>query len=144
MSAPVEEGGQDYDDILGFPGDGFKDNDDTDPDETTARDLDGGDTPMDETGPPGGQGSVKKHKKSDVVPPDEFVSDRIETLKKTIGAVNREDNQWTTLLWEKLHHDTVMDKLVSDRTFKTNLQWVSPTPMTNRLRPTRPGFHHSG
>jgi hypothetical protein len=29
MSAPVEEGGQDYDDILGFPGDGFKDKDDT-------------------------------------------------------------------------------------------------------------------
>ena len=30
MSAAEEEEGQDYDDILGFPGDGFKDNDDVD------------------------------------------------------------------------------------------------------------------
>jgi hypothetical protein len=31
MSAPETEGGQDYDDILGFPGDGFKDKDDGNP-----------------------------------------------------------------------------------------------------------------
>jgi hypothetical protein len=30
-SAPEAEGGQDYDDILGFPGDGFKDKDDANP-----------------------------------------------------------------------------------------------------------------
>ena len=34
MSVPAAEGGQDYDDILGFPGDGFKDKDDTNPPET--------------------------------------------------------------------------------------------------------------
>jgi hypothetical protein len=34
MSASEEEEGQDYHDILGFPGDGFKDNDDVDPDES--------------------------------------------------------------------------------------------------------------
>ena len=34
MSVSEEEGGQDYDDILGYPGDGSKDKDDTDPDET--------------------------------------------------------------------------------------------------------------
>jgi hypothetical protein len=91
-----------------------------DPDETTGRDLDGGDTPMDESGSAGGQGSVKKRKKSAVVPPDEFVTDRIKTLKKPICGVNREDNQWTSLLREQLHHDTVKDKLTGDRTFKTN------------------------
>ena len=32
---------------------------------------------MDEVEPVGGQGSVKKHKKSDVVPPDDFVTDCI-------------------------------------------------------------------
>jgi hypothetical protein len=31
MSVPEEEGGQDYDDILGFPGDGFLDPEDGDP-----------------------------------------------------------------------------------------------------------------
>jgi hypothetical protein len=101
MSATEQEGGQDDDGVLGFPGDGFKDNDDTDPDETTARDLDCGDTLMDETGSAVGQGSVKKRKKSDVVPPDQFVTDRIKTLKKTIcGVTDREDNQWTALLRE--------------------------------------------
>jgi hypothetical protein len=33
MSTPEVEGGQYYDDILGFSGDGFKDEDDTDPPE---------------------------------------------------------------------------------------------------------------
>jgi hypothetical protein len=37
MSAPKEEGAQDYDDILGFPGDGFKDKDDTNNVETLLR-----------------------------------------------------------------------------------------------------------
>jgi hypothetical protein len=37
MSAPQAEGGQDYDDILGFPGDGFKDKDDPNPAETLLR-----------------------------------------------------------------------------------------------------------
>jgi hypothetical protein len=37
MSVPEEEGGQDYDDILGFPGDGFKDKDDTNDVETLLR-----------------------------------------------------------------------------------------------------------
>ena len=137
MSSTEEEGGQDYDDFLGFPGDGFKDNDDTDPDETTARDLDGGDTPIDEAGAAGGQGSAKKRKKSVVVPPDDFVTDRIKTLKKTSSGVNREDNQWTTLLREQFHHDTVKDNLTGDRTFKTNHQWVVSTPITNRDGPPK-------
>jgi len=34
MSAPEAEGGQDYDDILGFPGDGFKDKDYANPTES--------------------------------------------------------------------------------------------------------------
>ncbi len=37
MSAPESKGGQDYDDILGFPGDGFKDKDDVNPVETLLR-----------------------------------------------------------------------------------------------------------
>jgi hypothetical protein len=37
MSAPETEGGQDYDDILGFPGDGFKDKDDANPPESLLR-----------------------------------------------------------------------------------------------------------
>ena len=101
MSAPEEEGGQDYDDILGFPGDGFRDKDDVEPDETRARDLDAGDAPMDETGAACGQGTAKKHKKSDVFPPDDFVTDRIKTLKKNICGVKCEDNEWTALLREK-------------------------------------------
>jgi hypothetical protein len=31
VSSSEEEGGQDYDDILGFPGNGFKDKDDANP-----------------------------------------------------------------------------------------------------------------
>ena len=37
MSVPEAEGGQDQDDILGFPGDGFKDKDDANPAETLLR-----------------------------------------------------------------------------------------------------------
>ena len=37
MSAPEVEGGQDYDDILVFPGDGFKDKDDASPTEDLLR-----------------------------------------------------------------------------------------------------------
>ena len=87
MSAPEEEGGQDYDDMFGFPGDGFKDKDDADPDETTETDFHAGDTPMDDTGVACGRNSVKKRKKSAVVPPDDFVADRIKTLKKIICGV---------------------------------------------------------
>jgi hypothetical protein len=64
MFAPEEEGGQDYGDILGFPGDGFNDKNDADPHEVMEPDLDAGDTPMDETGPGCDQSSVKKHNKS--------------------------------------------------------------------------------
>ena len=66
-----------------------------------------------------------------------FVTDRIKALKKTICGVKCEDNLWTALLREKLHHDTVKDKPVGDRTFKTNQQWVSQTPMTNRDGPPK-------
>jgi hypothetical protein len=48
MSAPAAEGGQDYDDILGFPGDGFKDKDDANPAEAREPAVDGGDTQMNE------------------------------------------------------------------------------------------------
>jgi hypothetical protein len=137
MSAPEEEGGQDYDDFLGFPGDGFKDKDVTDPDETTETDLHVGDTPMDDAGAGCGQSSAKKRKKSAAVPPDEFVSDRIKTLKKNICGVNREDNEWTVVLREQFHQDTVKDKLAGDRTFKTNQQWVAPTPTSSRDGPPK-------
>ena len=86
MSAPEEEGGQDYDDMFGFPGDGFKDKDDADPDETTETDLDAGDAPMDDAGAACGQSSAKKRKKSAAVPTDDFVADLIKTLKKTISG----------------------------------------------------------
>jgi hypothetical protein len=42
MSAPESEGGQDRDDILGFPGDGYEDPQDGDPPETMDEDLDSG------------------------------------------------------------------------------------------------------
>ena len=47
-------------------------------------------------------GSATKHKTSGPVPPDEFVSDRIKTLKDKIGGTKREDNQWTLMLREQL------------------------------------------
>ncbi len=42
MSAPEAEGGQDRDDILGFPGDGYQDPQDGGPLETMDEDLDSG------------------------------------------------------------------------------------------------------
>ena len=52
MSAPEAKGGQDYDDILGFPGDGFQDAEDEGPSDTMSADLNGGAEPMYETKPP--------------------------------------------------------------------------------------------
>ena len=44
------------------------------------------------------QVSVKKRKKSDVVSPDGFLTDRIKTLNHTITGPKREDNEWTKML----------------------------------------------
>jgi hypothetical protein len=93
MSVPETEGGQDHDDILGFPGDGFQDPD--------------GVVPMTEETVASVPISVKKHKKSAPVPPDEFVGDRIKALKTTITGVKSVDNQWTQTLRDKLDSDTV-------------------------------------
>jgi hypothetical protein len=64
--------------------------------------------------------TVKHYKTSAPVPPDDFVVDRIKSLKKTIGSVKCEGNKWTEMLRNKLDQDTVKDKLTGDRTFKTN------------------------
>ena len=120
MSAPVTEGGQDYDDILGFPGDGFQDKDAVDPVEVSEPTVEGGDTEMNEVAPSSGPSSVKKRKTSVPVPPDEFVDDRIKTFKKTVCGPKCTDNEWTEMLRGKLHQDTVKDKFVGDRTFKNN------------------------
>ena len=37
-----------------------------------------------------------------VVPPDEWVSDRVKTLKDNVGGYKREDNEWILFLREKL------------------------------------------
>ena len=50
MSAPVSEGGQDDDDILGFPGDGFVDKTDVNPGVFGEQDEEGDDSRMDESG----------------------------------------------------------------------------------------------
>ena len=84
MSAPVSEGGQDDDDILGFPGDRFVDKTDSNPGVLGEQDEEGDDTRMDETGDASSQGSPKKRKKSAVVLPDAFVTTRIKVLKQTI------------------------------------------------------------
>jgi hypothetical protein len=65
---------------LGLSGDGYKDEDDADPAETREPDVDGGDTQMNETTADSAQSSVKKHRKSAPVPPDDFVVDRIKAL----------------------------------------------------------------
>ena len=70
------------------------DKDDTDPDETTETHLDAGDSPMDDSGDACAQS--KKRKKSAVVPPDDFVTDRIKELKKPICGVKGRDVQRTT------------------------------------------------
>ena len=84
MSAPVTVGGQDDDDILGFPGDGFEDKTDANPGVLGEQDEEGDDTQMDVGAGGSGQGSAKKRKKSSVVSSDGFVTDRIKTLKHTI------------------------------------------------------------
>jgi hypothetical protein len=73
MSAPEAEGGQDRDDILGFPGDGYQDPQDGDPLETMDEDLDSGAAGMTEESASSGPSSAKKRRKSAPVPLDEFV-----------------------------------------------------------------------
>ena len=41
------------------------------------------------------------------------------------------------MLTVKLDHDTVQDKLAGDRTFKTNQQWVFPTPTLTKGEPPK-------
>ena len=127
MSAPEAEGGQDRDDILGFPGDGYQDPQDGGPLETMDEDLDSGAAGMTEESASSGPSSAKKRKKSAPVPPDEFVGDRIKQLKTTITGLKTEDNAWTQTLRDKLNPDTVKGKLGGDKSFKTNQQWVAAT-----------------
>ena len=88
MSVPVSEEGQDDDDILGFPGDGFVDKTDTNPGVIGEQDEEGDDPRMDEAGGVSSQGRVKKCKKSAVVLSDGFVTVRIKELKQTITGSN--------------------------------------------------------
>jgi hypothetical protein len=111
MSAPEAEGGQDRDDILGFPGDGYQDPQDGGPLETMDEDLDSGAAGMTEESASSGPSSAKKRRKSAPVPPDEFVGDRIKQLKTTITGLKTEDNAWTQTLRDKLNPDTVKGKL---------------------------------
>ena len=127
MSAPEAEGGQDRDDILGFPGDGYQDPQDGGPLETMDEDLDSGAAGMTEESASSGPSSAKKRRKSAPVPPDEFVGDRIKQLKTTITGLKTEDNAWTQTLRDKLNPDTVKGKLGGDKSFKTNQQWVAAT-----------------
>jgi hypothetical protein len=127
MSAPEAEGGQDRDDILGFPGDGYQDPQDGGPLETMDEDLDSGAAGMTEESASSGPSSAKKRRKSAPVPPDEFVGDRIKQLKTTITGLKTQDNAWTQTLRDKLNPDTVKGKLGGDRSFKTNQQWVAAT-----------------
>jgi len=115
MSAPEAEGGQDRDDILGFPGDGYQDPQDGGPLETMDEDLDSGAAGMTEESASSGPSSAKKRRKSAPVPPDEFVGDRIKQLKTTITGLKTQDNAWTQTLRDKLNPDTVKGKLGGDR-----------------------------
>ena len=104
MSESETVGGQDDDEILGFPGDGFKDAnlaEVRDPSEDT------GDSEMNEVEGVSGQDSTKKRKTNSPVPPDEFVTDRIKVLTDKIGGTNREENQWTLLLREQFCDQTI-------------------------------------
>ena len=132
MSGLEAEGGQDEDDILGFPGDGFLDPEVGDPLDTMQEDFDGGAAEM--TGQAGGSHatSAKKRKKSAPVPPDEVVVDRIKQMKTQITGRKAADNAWTQTLRDKLDPDTVNVKLAGDRTFKTNQQWVAITHGGNK------------
>ena len=135
--APAAEGGHDYDDILGFPGDGFQDKDAVEPAEASEPAVEGGDAEMNEAAPPSGPSSALKRKASAAVPPDDFVDDRIKTLKKTIGGCKRADNEWTEMLRGKVHQDTVKDNFAGDRTLKNNRQWVATTPTATRDGPPK-------
>ncbi len=68
---------------------------------------DGGDAEINEEEACSGHGSAKKRTTSGLVPPDEFVADRIKALKDKIGGTKREDNQWTLLLREQLCDETI-------------------------------------
>ena len=125
MSAPALEGGQDDDDILGFPGDGFVDKTDANPGVLVEQDEEGDDARSNED-------SAKKRRKSAVVAPDDHVTDRIKKLKQQITGSNREDNEWTKVLRAKLDQETVQTRLTGDRTFKTNQQWVAPAPTVTK------------
>jgi hypothetical protein len=91
MSAPEVEGGQDHDDILGFPGDGYQDPEDGGPPETMDEDMDSVAARMTEESAGSDPNSVKKRRKSAPVPPDEFVGDRIKELQTTITGLKTED-----------------------------------------------------
>ncbi len=106
MSAPTAEGGQDDDDILGFPGDLFEEKTDGNPGVLGEQDEECDDTQMDVSTGGSVQDSVKKRKKSAVVSPDGFVTDRIISLKYTITGPKREDNEWTKMSRAKLGQDT--------------------------------------
>ena len=60
------------------------------------------------------------------------MTDRIKALKRTITGSKSEDNEWTKMLRAKLDQETVQEKLVGDRTFKTNQQLVTPTPTVTK------------
>ncbi len=97
MSAPVSEGGQDDDEILGFPGDGVVDKTDSNPG-VLGEHHEGDDSRIDEAGGASSQGSANKRKKSAVVSTDDHVTARIKELKKKIRGSKREDNEWTKML----------------------------------------------
>ena len=59
-------------------------------------------------------------KKSAVLAPDAFVTDRMKALKRVIAGSKKEDNEWTKMLRAKLDQQTVDEKLGGDRTFKIN------------------------
>ena len=105
ISAPTTEGGHHYDDILGFPGDGFQDMD--------------SDTELIEVSPSGCPISTKKRKASVPVPPDEFVDDRIKTFKKTVCGPKCTDNEGTEMLRGKLYQDTVQSKIPDTHSHQT-------------------------
>jgi hypothetical protein len=90
-------------------------------------DLDSGAARMTEESASSDPRSVKKHRKSAPVPPDEFVGDRIKQLKTTITGLKTEDNTWAQTLSDKSDPDTVKGKLGGDKSFKTNQQWVATT-----------------
>jgi hypothetical protein len=95
MAVPEAEGGQEQDDILGFPGDGFQDPEVGDPLETMQVDLDSGASEMTEHAGGSHASSAKKRKNSAPVPPDEVVGDRIQQLKTKITGLKTVDNEWT-------------------------------------------------